>query len=75
MIIPQKYGCIYTGDGNLNQVDIRTVYKRFMPNVETVQITHHGSLENFNISSLANQGYYRFCHVDSEVNNFLIQLL
>lgn len=56
--LPQKYGCIYTGDGNLNQVDINIIYKRFMPNVETVQIPHHGSLGNFSILPLSKQEYY-----------------
>lgn len=50
-------GCIYTGDGNLNLVNLATTYSKHLPYVGTVQIPHHGSAGNFNISFFQNKSY------------------
>lgn len=41
-------GCIYTGDGDLNVVDIFSVYSKYMNKVGTIQIPHHGDASSFN---------------------------
>jgi hypothetical protein len=50
-------GCIYTGDGNLNLVDLDDVYSKFIYNVGTVQIPHHGSKHNFKEDCFTDKGY------------------
>lgn len=52
-----RSGCIYTGDGNLNLVNLATTYSKHLPYVGTVQIPHHGSAGNFNISFFQNKSY------------------
>lgn len=44
-----KAGCIYTGDVNLNEVDIESIYKKYWNYVGTIQIPHHGSKLSFKI--------------------------
>lgn len=43
-----KPACIYTGDGDLNVVNIHKVYKDFFGFVSTIQIPHHGSKKSYN---------------------------
>ena len=43
-----KVGCIYTGDGDLNIVDIKSIFKHYWENVGTIQIPHHGDIKSFN---------------------------
>jgi len=40
--------CIYTGDTDLNIVDIRRIYQPYWDNVGTIQIPHHGDRHSFN---------------------------
>lgn len=50
-------GCIYTGDGNLNLVELDKVYSKFINNVGTVQIPHHGSQYNFKEDCFIGKNY------------------
>jgi len=52
-----KVGCIYTGDSNLNKIDIKTIFKFYWSSVGTIQIPHHGDLTSFNKSILDNKHY------------------
>lgn len=52
-----KVGCIYTGDGNLNIVNIKSIYKNYWKNVGTIQIPHHGDIKSFNKKILKDQFY------------------
>lgn len=47
-----RVACLYTGDGNLKKVNIRTIYKPYWDLIGTIQIPHHGSLDSFNSESL-----------------------
>jgi|TARA_Y100000296_G_C5146702_1_gene244112 hypothetical protein len=40
--------CIYTGDVDLNVVNLELVFKKYWKYVGTVQIPHHGSVKDFN---------------------------
>ncbi len=40
--------CIYTGDTDLNIVDIKQIYKPYWDSVGTIQIPHHGDKHSFN---------------------------
>ena len=62
-----KVGCIYTGDGDLNLVDIKTVYKTYWKNVGTIQIPHHGDLKSFNKKALEDK--YYCCPISVGKNN------
>ena len=42
-----RAGCVYTGDGNLNLVNISNEFLPYWDNVGTVLIPHHGSPHNF----------------------------
>jgi len=52
-----KVGCIYTGDGNLNVVDIKSVFNNYWKNVGTIQIPHHGDIKSFNEKVLQDKYY------------------
>jgi len=45
-------GCIYTGDGDLNKVEIYDVFKDYFKNVGTIQVPHHGAENSFNTDFL-----------------------
>jgi beta-lactamase superfamily II metal-dependent hydrolase len=52
-----KSGCIYFGDISLKQIDIITDIRRklvrLLSNVGTIQVPHHGSIQNFEKSILS----------------------
>jgi hypothetical protein len=52
-----KVGCIYTGDGDLNIVDIKSIFKYYWENVGTIQIPHHGDIKSFNRKILDDKHY------------------
>lgn len=52
-----EVGCIYTGDGDLNIVDIKSIYKNYWENVGTIQIPHHGDIKSFNKKVLKDKFY------------------
>lgn len=63
-------GCIYTGDGDLNLVDLDAVYSKFIYNVGSVQIPHHGSLKNFKVDFFIDKGYVCLVSVGQNRKNF-----
>lgn len=63
----KKIGCIYTGDGDLNLVDISAIYRNRFQNVGTIQIPHHGDLSSFNVNVFQPGRYY--CPISYGVNN------
>lgn len=48
----QRVGCIYTGDCDLNKVDLSAIFSSFILNTGVIQIPHHGSKHNFSLNSL-----------------------
>lgn len=47
-----RVACVYTGDGDLNQVDVKTIYSTYWDLIGTIQIPHHGSSASFNAYAL-----------------------
>lgn len=62
-----RVACLYTGDGNLKKVNIRTIYKPYWDLIGTIQIPHHGSLDSFNSSSLRPRPF--LCPISVGENN------
>lgn len=62
-----KVGCIYTGDGNLNEVNLKVEFGKYWEKVGTIQVPHHGSIYDFDKSILKNQGI--ICPVSVGNNN------
>lgn len=62
-----KVGCIYTGDGDLNIVDIKLIFKSYWENVGTIQIPHHGDIKSFNKRVL--KDHYYCCPISVGKNN------
>lgn len=56
-----RVSCIYTGDSNLNTVNVKTIFKNFWSSVGTIQVPHHGDIKSFN-ESILNDGYY-YCPI------------
>lgn len=56
--INQNPGCIYTGDGDLNIVDIKTVYKQQWKWVGTIQIPHHGDIKSYKPATFSSGNFY-----------------
>lgn len=42
-----RVGCVYTGDINLNAVNIKSILNFLWKNVGTIQIPHHGDIKSF----------------------------
>ncbi|MEC7262450.1 MAG: MBL fold metallo-hydrolase [Bacteroidota bacterium] len=53
-----KVGCVYTGDGDLNKVDLKQVYRKYMDLVGTIQIPHHGDIKSFNSTNFTNGEFF-----------------
>ncbi|WP_315367868.1 MBL fold metallo-hydrolase [Prevotella koreensis] len=62
-----KVACLYTGDGDLNIVNVRKIYKEFWDLIGTIQIPHHGSLLSFNENVLERD--YFLCPISVGKNN------
>jgi len=62
-----KPACIYCGDGDLNKVQIESVFMHWMDLVGTIQIPHHGSLSNFNINRIP---CHTICLISVGKNNY-----
>ena len=54
---PHRVACLYTGDGDLNKVDIRKIYRRYWDLIGTIQIPHHGSGKSFKASPFDEGGF------------------
>jgi hypothetical protein len=75
-------GCVFTGDCDLNKVNVQDVYASFIENVGTIQIPHHGSALSFQFSSFIGLKNTIFCPVSFGTKNsyghpapYLINLL
>ncbi|HGE5939640.1 TPA: hypothetical protein ACGGRZ_001906 [Escherichia coli] len=66
-IIYNKVGCIYTGDVDLNEFEIKSVYSKYWNMVGTVQIPHHGAEKDFDPDFLKSN--YLFCPISFGVEN------
>lgn len=68
---PRYYllGCIYTGDGDLNKVNIKSVYADYWDCVRTIQIPHHGSLASF-YGGILGRGNYICPMSFGEINSY-----
>ena len=62
-----RVACLYTGDGNLNKVNVRTIYQQYWDLIGTIQIPHHGSLASFNANFLG--GKHFLCPISVGKNN------
>lgn len=63
-----RVACLYTGDGDLNKVDVRTIYRKYWDLIGTIQIPHHGSLTtSFNENVL--EGKQFLCPISVGKNN------
>lgn len=54
---PHRVACLYTGDGDLNKVDIRNIYRRYWDLIGTIQIPHHGSGKSFKATPFDEGGF------------------
>jgi hypothetical protein len=52
-----RVACLYTGDSNLNVLDLRKKYEKYWGLIGTIQIPHHGSLRSFNTKILTDKEY------------------
>ena len=52
-----RVACLYTGDGDLNKVDIRKIYRRYWDLIGTIQIPHHGSGKSFKATPFDEGGF------------------
>lgn len=62
-----RLACVFTGDADLNKLNIKMVFGQLWKHVGTIQIPHHGSIENFNFSILDETPY--ICPVSFGTNN------
>lgn len=46
--MPVKPGCIYSGDADINLTRLELLFHDYLEQVGTIQIPHHGSINNFN---------------------------
>lgn len=62
-------GCIYTGDTDLNKVNVGEVFYEYAQDVTIVQIPHHGSKHNFDITSLDKFYPFLICPISYGTSN------
>lgn len=62
-----KSGCIYTGDSNLNNINISSVFSRVIDKVGIMQIPHHGDIKSYN--STLFKSYKLVCPISYGKNN------
>lgn len=62
-----RVACLYTGDGDLNKVDVESICGGYREMVGTIQIPHHGSLPSFNEKVLTDE--YFLCPISVGKNN------
>lgn len=56
--VRHRVSCIYTGDTNLNEVNIKSIFQKFWKSVGTIQIPHHGDIKSFDESVLYDKYYW-----------------
>lgn len=52
-----RVACLYTGDGDLNKVNVKNIYEETWDLIGTIQIPHHGSLKSFKENILKDQHF------------------
>jgi hypothetical protein len=62
-------GCIFTGDCDLNKVNIQQAYSKFIKHVGTIQIPHHGSQHSFDLLAFTGGRSTLFCPVSFGTKN------
>jgi len=62
-----RVSCIYTGDADLNVVNLKNIYSNYWEYIGTIQIPHHGATQNFNESVLDDKNY--ICPISAKQNN------
>ena len=62
-----KVGCVYTGDCDLNKVDIKLIFQHYWKYVSTIQLPHHGDVKSYNNKTLGGQNY--LCPISVGINN------
>ncbi len=62
-----RVACLYTGDGDLNKVDVDNICGGYREMIGTIQIPHHGSLPSFNEKVLTDE--YFLCPISVGKNN------
>ncbi|WP_318432260.1 ComEC/Rec2 family competence protein [Photobacterium leiognathi] len=53
-----KVSCIYTGDADLNLIDLDAIFGSYTCLLGTIQLPHHGAKSNFDFSLLTNVHYF-----------------
>ena len=62
LMIQNSLASLYTGDSNLNKINIKNIFNTYWTNIGTIQIPHHGSLKNFNCNILSDDKSY-YCPI------------
>ena len=62
-----RVACLYTGDGDLNKVDVENICRGYSGMIGTIQIPHHGSSPSFNEKVLTDE--YFLCPISVGKNN------
>ncbi|WP_299282848.1 hypothetical protein [uncultured Porphyromonas sp.] len=65
---PHRVACLYTGDGDLNEVKVKAIYSNYWDFIGTIQIPQHGSLSSFDASILDNRQC--LCPISVGKNNY-----
>ena len=65
----ERPGCIYTGDSDLNKIDILSKFSEFERYIGTIQVPHHGSRHNFSIAALNEYWSPIFCPISFGTKN------
>jgi len=63
----QEPGCIFTGDANLNTINLKNYFGKFWRYISTIQIPHHGSKRSFSDNFLGRKRF--ICPLSFGVNN------
>jgi hypothetical protein len=63
----ERVACVYTGDGDLNETNIKNIYHQYWDNVGTIQIPHHGDIKAFN-KQILNDRFYQ-CPISVGLTN------
>ena len=70
LMIGDRVASLYTGDSNLNKINIKEIFNPYWGNIGTIQIPHHGSKHNFNENILSDdKSYYCPISVPNESTN------
>ncbi|TXT62334.1 MAG: hypothetical protein BAJALOKI1v1_970002 [Promethearchaeota archaeon] len=62
-----EIACIFTGDSDLTKILIKDIFQHYWNDVGTIQIPHHGSINNFNSEILEDKNYC--CPISFGLNN------